>query len=70
MTNRSESRAKGPTREAGIVLPAIKDRVKSMTEAGIEKGVFGSPFFLVEGEPFWGWDRIPMLEKWLESGSW
>jgi len=21
-------------------------------------------------EPFWGWDRLPMLEEWLKRGGW
>ena len=48
----------------------MKEKVKSVTAEGLEKGVFGSPFFFVDGEPFWGWDRIPMLEQWLQTGSW
>ena len=56
--------------EAGLASPPIKDRVKAVSAEAIEKGVFGSPFFLVDGEPFWGWDRMPMLEQWLSSGGW
>jgi len=41
-----------------------------MSNEAIAKGVFGSPFFLVDGEPFWGFDRMPMLEHWLEKGGW
>ncbi len=29
----------------------------------MSRGVFGSPYFIVDGEPFWGCDRIPMLES-------
>jgi 2-hydroxychromene-2-carboxylate isomerase len=36
----------------------------------VEKGVFGSPFFLVYGEPFWGSDRLELLDQWLASGGW
>jgi len=32
--------------------------------------VFGSPFFIVDGEPFWGVDRLPMLEAWVRKGGW
>jgi 2-hydroxychromene-2-carboxylate isomerase len=32
--------------------------------------VFGSPFFVADGEPFWGVDRIPMLEEWVRKGGW
>ena len=48
----------------------VKERVKREVDAAIAAGVFGSPFFIVDGEPFWGVDRIPMLEAWIRSGGW
>jgi 2-hydroxychromene-2-carboxylate isomerase len=30
--------------------------------------VFGSPWIFVEGEPFWGSDRLAMVEQWLANG--
>lgn len=48
----------------------LKARLKQVSRAAIEQGVFGSPFFRVDGEPFWGWDRMGMLEEWLASGGW
>ena len=31
--------------------------------------MFGVPFFLFAGEPFWGYDRMPLLEqRWAEAG--
>ena len=54
----------------GISSPAMKARVKAITSEAIEKGVFGSPFFIADGEPFWGWDRLPMLERWLGGERW
>lgn len=56
--------------EAGISSEPMKAKVKTATDEAIAKSVFGSPFFLVDGEPFWGLDRIPMLESWLETGGW
>lgn len=50
--------------------PSIKERVKTAEDAAIAAGVFGSPFFIVDGEPFWGVDRMPMLEQWVRSGGW
>ena len=50
--------------------PALKDRAKREVDAAIAAGVFGSPFFIVDGEPFWGVDRLPMLEQWIERGGW
>jgi 2-hydroxychromene-2-carboxylate isomerase len=29
--------------------------------------VFGSPFFFVDGEPFWGSDRISVMSNSLET---
>lgn len=31
--------------------------------------VFGVPFFMFRGEPFWGHDRIPLLEQRLEEAG-
>ena len=55
---------------AGIQEPAIKDRLKEVTGAAIERGVFGSPFFMVDDEPFWGHDRMDEVDRWLETGGW
>jgi 2-hydroxychromene-2-carboxylate isomerase len=56
--------------EAVLSSEPMKVKVKAATDEAIAKGVFGSPFFLVDGEPFWGWDRMSMLESWLETGGW
>lgn len=53
----------------GIVSPAMKERVKSATQQALDLGVFGSPFFRVDGEPFWGFDRMEMLDTWLTEGG-
>jgi 2-hydroxychromene-2-carboxylate isomerase len=47
---------------------AIKERLKAAVAASIERGVFGAPYFIVDGEPFWGHDRLPQVERWLRSG--
>jgi 2-hydroxychromene-2-carboxylate isomerase len=31
--------------------------------------VFGSPFVLLDGEPFWGFDRFDQLEAALQAKS-
>jgi 2-hydroxychromene-2-carboxylate isomerase len=50
--------------------PALKQRVRSETEAALARGVFGSPFVMVDGEPFWGFDRLDQVDRWLETGGW
>ncbi len=54
----------------GMQSDEIKQRLKTVGDQALAKGVFGSPFFVVDGEPFWGWDRLPMLETWLRDGGW
>jgi len=48
--------------------PAWKDALRSEVEAAIAKGVFGSPFVFVDGEPFWGIDRFDQIGRWLANG--
>jgi len=55
---------------AAVAEPAIKERLKERTQASIERGVFGSPFVIVDDEPFWGADRLPQVVTWLERGGW
>lgn len=49
---------------------AVKERLKSEVDAAIERGVFGSPYIIVDGEPFWGSDRLDQIERWLADGKW
>ncbi len=48
----------------------IKQRLKAEVQAAIDRGVFGSPFVIVDGEPFWGADRRDHVEAWLATGGW
>lgn len=50
--------------------PDIKQALHDETASAISAGVFGSPTFVVGGEMFWGADRLPMLEAWIETGGW
>ena len=54
---------------AAIDDPAIKDALKREVTEAIARGVFGSPFIFVDGEPFWGLDRFPQIERWLATGG-
>ena len=55
---------------AGIEDAAVKQRLKAETDGAIARNIFGSPFFVVDGEMFWGNDRIPDLKDWLATGGW
>jgi len=55
---------------AALQDPDIKARLRAEGEASIKRGVFGSPFFFVDEEPFWGVDRLPQMDEWLARGGW
>lgn len=54
---------------AGSQQPEIKERLRSQVDQAIQAGIFGAPTIIVDGEVFWGNDRIPQIERWLEKGS-
>ena len=64
----SEAGADADAAEAAWNDPAWKEHLKRENEAAIATGVFGAPFFIVDGEPFWGNDRKAQLERWLADG--
>jgi 2-hydroxychromene-2-carboxylate isomerase len=52
----------------GIQEPAVKERLKALVDESIARGVFGAPTIFVDGEMFWGHDRLPQVERWLATG--
>jgi 2-hydroxychromene-2-carboxylate isomerase len=56
--------------ELGTALndPALKEKTKTEVDAAVARGVFGSPYIVVDGEPFWGMDRLDQIERWLAKG--
>ncbi|HEY4541663.1 MAG TPA: 2-hydroxychromene-2-carboxylate isomerase [Noviherbaspirillum sp.] len=47
---------------------AIKEQLREEVDAAMRRGVFGAPFMIVDGEPFWGFDRFDQIELWLKNG--
>ncbi len=47
--------------------PESKERLRSQTETASSLGVFGAPSFLVDGELFWGNDRLEDALRWAAS---
>lgn len=64
----TESGIDADAAEAAWNDPVWKLRLKGENESAIAAGVFGAPFFFVDGEPFWGNDRQAQIERWLASG--
>lgn len=74
-----------PEAVASIALPDGLDRdalatatasdeaaalLRNAVAGSIQAGVFGSPTIVVDGEPFWGSDRLGEVEEWLAVGGW
>ena len=55
---------------AGLNDQAVKDRLKNEVQQAMDKGVFGSPYIIIDGEPFFGADRLDQVDKWLTTGGW
>lgn len=55
---------------AAIEDPAIKEALRRANEQAIANGVFGSPYIIVDGEPFWGLDRLDQIDRWMATGGW
>ncbi|HEX2531548.1 MAG TPA: 2-hydroxychromene-2-carboxylate isomerase [Burkholderiaceae bacterium] len=47
----------------------IKNRLRADVEQALARGVFGSPYIVVDGEPFWGFDRFDQVEALLKNGQ-
>jgi len=43
--------------------PANKDKLKAQTEEAVARGVFGAPSFFVDGDLFFGHDRLDYVER-------
>ena len=66
-------------KDLGIDAPALlrdidtshaKNALKQQVDAAIQTGVFGVPYFVVDGEPIWGVDRMWMVEHWATRHAW
>ena len=55
---------------AAIKDPVVKERQRAAAEGAIARGIFGSPFIIVDGEPFWGNDRLDDARDWMKTGGW
>ena len=60
----------GVNRDALIVAAGSDEaraKLAAVTERAIARGVFGAPMFVVDGEMFWGKDRLDFVERCLKT---
>jgi 2-hydroxychromene-2-carboxylate isomerase len=59
---------------AAVIEGATSDEaatlLRNAVAASIQAGIFGSPTLVVDGEPFWGSDRLRDVDEWLAGGGW
>jgi len=47
----------------------IKNKYSKQTDIALSKGIFGSPSFIVDGEIFWGDDRLEHAISWSKKST-
>ncbi|MBP7081728.1 MAG: 2-hydroxychromene-2-carboxylate isomerase [Rhodocyclaceae bacterium] len=47
--------------------PEVKEALKIATQEAVNQGVFGAPSFIVDGELFWGQDRLDFVREALRG---
>ena len=49
--------------------PQVKAKLAQNTEAAVERGAFGIPTFYVDGEMWFGKERLGQIEDYLGGGK-
>ncbi len=47
--------------------PQVKETLKTWTQEAVDRGVFGAPTFFVDGDMFWGQDRLDFVRSALTA---
>ena len=55
-------------RSADAQTPQVQALYDGCTQQAIDAGIFGSPTYVVDGEIFWGQDRLDFVERRLQRG--
>ncbi len=55
---------------AGAASAEAAQALREAVDASLAAGVFGSPTVVVDGQMFWGFDRLPDVDHWLATGGW
>jgi 2-hydroxychromene-2-carboxylate isomerase len=55
---------------ASVSDSEVKTRHKQWVDLAVANGVFGAPTFVIDGEMFWGSDKLEQVDAWIERGGW
>ena len=53
-----------------MALPETRQRLRDEVDDAMQRGIFGSPMFDLDGELFWGCDKFDQMDRWLSAGGW
>jgi 2-hydroxychromene-2-carboxylate isomerase len=59
-----------PVVRDALEAPGASASLRASVEEAVAKGVFGSPFIIVDGEPFFGVDKLELVDEWMTRGGW
>ena len=51
---------------ARAIGPEIQARFRACTEEAVSRGILGAPTYVVDGDPFYGQDRLDLVERALQ----
>ncbi|MEO8280983.1 MAG: 2-hydroxychromene-2-carboxylate isomerase [Ideonella sp.] len=57
-----------PERLAALKDPQMQQAYEDFTRQALDAGVFGAPSFVIDGELFWGQDRLDFVARKLAAG--
>ena len=49
--------------------PEFSLQERALTDEALSRNVFGAPFYFYKGEPFWGQDRLDLLERAIQDDA-
>lgn len=55
---------------AGAASDEAATLLRNAVAESVAAGIFGSPTIVVDGEPFWGSDRLAEVDEWMGRGGW
>jgi len=47
--------------------PEMQQKYEAFTKEALDAGVFGAPWYVVDGQSFWGQDRLDFVERLLQT---
>lgn len=47
--------------------PEVRQKYEGFTKEALDAGVFGAPWYVVDGQGFWGQDRLDFVERLLQG---